>query len=148
MIRKILALPQVWLVGFTLAGLALGMALPISLPPILRVAGFLSFGAGCALMIWAAGTMSQANTSFMPGRRPDHLVTWGPFGLSRNPIYLGDLIIMASLMVALDCLAGLILLPAFALVLDRHFIRHEESVIESHFGAAFQAYKAKVRRWF
>ena len=147
MIVKLFQLPQIWLALFCAAGFALGLALPVSLPPILRVAGFFLFGAGSALMIWAAGTMSRAKTTVMPGRVPTQMVTSGPFAFSRNPIYLGDLVIFVSLMLALDTLAGLVLLPVFAILLERLFICREEQSLQAHFAAGFTAYQAKVRRW-
>lgn len=144
---KLLQLPQIWLALFCAAGFALGLALPVNLPPILRVAGFLSFGAGAALMIWAAGTMMRARTSVMPGRIPAAIVTTGPFAFSRNPIYLGDLAIFASLMLALETVAGLVLLPVFALTLNHLFIRSEEQRLAARFGADYARYCGVVRRW-
>lgn len=144
---RLLALPQIWLAVFSAAGLGLGYVLPIPLSPILRVLGFLLFGTGVALMIWAAGTMMRARTTVMPGRRPDALVTTGPFAFSRNPIYLGDVLVMASLMLALDAVAGLILLPGFVILLDRLFARREEVMIAAAYGADFRRYRERVRRW-
>ncbi|MDN3711392.1 hypothetical protein QWZ10_05415 [Paracoccus cavernae] len=46
MMAKLLQLPQIWLALFCAAGFALGLALPVNLPPILRVAGFLCSGQG------------------------------------------------------------------------------------------------------
>nr|WP_233253322.1 methyltransferase [Paracoccus binzhouensis] len=92
------ALPQAWLVLFALAGLGLGWLLPLDLPPLLRGAGLLLVAAGLGLMLWAALTMRRARTTVMPGRRPEALVEAGPFRFSRNPICLGDLILLAGLM--------------------------------------------------
>ncbi len=147
MIGRLAALPQVWLVPFALAGLGLGWALPLGPFPVLRGAGLVLLAAALALMLWAALTMRAARTTVMPGQRPDHLVTRGPFRFSRNPIYLGDLIGLAGLMLALDAPAGLIAVPFFALFLEHRFIRREEAVIAAAFGPAYETYRARVRRW-
>ncbi|KGJ06155.1 Protein-S-isoprenylcysteine O-methyltransferase Ste14 [Paracoccus halophilus] len=147
MIRRLAGLPQVWLVLFALAGAAAGRLLPFELPPVIRGAGFLLLLAGGALMLWAAAVMRAARTSFMPGQSPDALVTGGPFRFSRNPIYLGDVIALAGLMLALSAPAGLVLVPAFALLLERRFIRHEEKLVAAAIGPAYDRYRARVRRW-
>ncbi len=148
MIRRLAGLPPVWLVLFALAGLALGRLIPIGLSPGLRGAGLFLVVAGLALMLWAAATMRRARTTFMPGQHPDALVTHGPFRFSRNPIYLGDVVVLAGLMLALSAPLGLILLPGFAGLLQQRFIRPEEAMIAGDFGAEFETYKARVRRWF
>lgn len=147
MIGRIADLPQAWLVPFALAGLALGRLLPLELPGALRLSGWLLIGAGLALMLWAAVTMRRARTTVMPGRRPDALVTHGPFRFSRNPIYLGDLLLLAGLMLAADALAGLMLLPGFIYLLQARFIQREEQTILAAYGAEFENYRARVRRW-
>ncbi len=148
MIRQLTALPQFWLVLFALAGLGLGRLFPIGLSSEIRGAGLFLVVAGLSLMLWAAVVMRRARTTFIPGRHPDALVTHGPFRFSRNPIYLGDMIVLAGLFAALSAPAGLILLPGFAWLLQHRFIRHEEAMIAADFGAEFETYKARVRRWF
>lgn len=147
MIGRLAALPQAWLVPFVLVGLGLGWLLPIDLPPVFRAAGWLLIGAGIALMLWAAITMRRAGSTVMPGRRPDALVTDGPFRFSRNPIYLGDLILLGGLLLVASAPAGLAVLPGFACLLQSRFIRREEQVILARFGADFESYTARVRRW-
>ena len=147
MIARLAALPQAWLVPFALAGLALGRIFPVSPSPLMRGAGIFLVLAGLALMFWAARTMLRARTTVMPGRRPDALVTDGPFRFSRNPIYLCDVILLAGLILALDAAPGLVVVPGFALLLERRFIRHEETVVAAVFGAEYAEYKARVRRW-
>lgn len=147
MIARLAALPQAWLVPFVLAGLALGRILPLGPFPAMRGTGIFLVLAGLALMAWAARTMLAARTTVMPGRRPDALVTNGPFRFSRNPIYLGDMIVLTGLMLALEAPAGLVLVPGFGQFLVRRFIRHEEEMAAAAFGTEFASYRARVRRW-
>ncbi|SIP89936.1 Phospholipid methyltransferase [Paracoccus thiocyanatus] len=147
MIARLAGLPPVWLGLFALAGAALGRLLPLELPPALRDLGLLLVAAALALMLWAAFTMWRARTTVIPGRLPAALVTQGPFRFSRNPIYLADLILLAGLMLALSAPAGLVAVPALALVLKRRFILREETVIAAAYGPAFDRYRKRVRRW-
>lgn len=144
---RLAALPQFWLAVFVMAGLALGRIAPIALPGWLQVVGVVALGAGIALMIWAAITMARARTTVMPGQVPAHLVTTGPFRLSRNPIYLGDVIVLCGFLLAMEALAGLVLVPFFVWLLHDRFIRQEEALIAAGFGAEFDAWRRKVRRW-
>ncbi len=144
---RLVSLPQFWLVVYVLAGLILGRLIPIPLPHWLQVLGMVMVGAGILLMALAARTMTRAQTTFMPGQVPAHLVTDGPFRYSRNPIYLGDLLILSGFLLAIEAVPGLIMVPFFAWTLADRFIREEELRIEAEFGDAYRAYKEKVRRW-
>lgn len=147
MIARLAGLPQVWLVVFALAGLLLGRIAPWPAPLWLQQAAWLLAAAGFALMILAARTMSRARTTFMPGQVPARLVTWGVFARSRNPIYLGDLLVLAGFLLACDAATGLIFVPLFASFLTRRFIHEEESLARAAFGAEYESYAARVRRW-
>lgn len=144
---RLAALPQFWLFAFVVGGMLLGRLFPVALPKPVQVAGLGVTAAGIALMMWAAATMTRARTSFMPGLKPAALVTDGPFRLSRNPIYLGDLLVMGGLMLAMQVPVGLILLPVFARVLAVRFIVPEERMIAAEFGQAYRDYMRRVRRW-
>lgn len=144
MIRKLFAYPQVWLVIF--AGLAFlaGRIVPMPAAPL---PGWALVAAGLALMATAAVTMLRAGATVDPTRQPTALVTHGIFRLSRNPIYLGDVLIVAGLCLVWQPLAALVLVPGFLLVIDRRFIRQEEAWLRSRDRAAFDAWAARTRRW-
>lgn len=144
MIRKLFAYPQVWLVIF--AGLAFlaGRIVPMPAAPL---PGWILVAAGLALMATAAVTMLRAGATVDPTRQPTALVTHGIFRLSRNPIYLGDVLIVAGLCLVWQPLAALVLVPGFLLVIDRRFIRQEEAWLRNRDRAAFDAWAARTRRW-
>lgn len=144
MIRKLFAYPQVWLVIF--AGLAFlaGRIVPMPAAPL---PGWILVAAGLALMATAAVTMLRAGATVDPTRQPTALVTHGIFRLSRNPIYLGDVLIVAGLCLVWQPLAALVLVPSFVLVIDRLFIRQEEAWLRNRDRAAFDAWAARTRRW-
>lgn len=144
MIRKLLDYPQVWILIF--AGLAFlaGRILPMPTAP---VAGWTLVALGLALMAVAALTMMRAGATVDPTRQPTALVTHGVFRLSRNPIYLGDVLILAGLCLVWQPLSVLVLVPAFVLLIDRRFIRREEAWLRSRDAAAFELWARRTRRW-
>jgi protein-S-isoprenylcysteine O-methyltransferase Ste14 len=105
--------------------------------------------AGGGLMVAAVAAMFAARTTINPMKpaRASKLVTGGVFRWSRNPIYLGDLLILAALAVWLGQIANLALLPAFVAYIGRFQILPEERALTARFGAEYAAYRARVRRW-
>ena len=75
------------------------------------------------------------------------LVATGIYRLSRNPMYVGDLLILAAWAVWLANVAAFLGLPAFVAYLNRFQIAPEERVLEARFGAGYHAYRRSVRRW-
>lgn len=105
--------------------------------------------AGLILDIAAAMAVRRARTTFNP-LRPETtttLVSTGVFRLSRNPIYLGLLIVLVGWAVYLSSLATLLGPVAFFLYITYFQIVPEERALASLFGAGFAEYKSKVRRW-
>lgn len=139
-------IPPLWLGLCAAAVWALGREFPVPVP-FGRVAGGGLVGLGLLLMGLAAAQMVLARTSFIPRRQPDRLVTNGVFALSRNPIYLGDALVLTGLCLAWRAPQALILVPAFMAFITHRFIRAEEAWIGAAYGPAYAAYRAKVRRW-
>ncbi len=88
-----------------------------------------------------------ARTTFVPRRKPDALITSGVFRLTRNPIYLADLLVLAGFALFWGKALGLLLLPVLFLVLKYRFILGEEARLRAVFGPEFEAYAARTRRW-
>lgn len=144
---KTLDYPPVWLAGFAALAWALG-ALPLRLfgPSGDRV-GAVLIGAGALLMVAAAAQMLLARTTIIPHRQPGALVTGGLFRFSRNPIYLGDAMVLAGVIVLRDAPLAVPLLPLFMAVIQRRFIHPEEARLQAAFGPDFAGYAARTRRW-
>lgn len=104
-------------------------------------------GVGLLFMALAAATMMAARTTVIPHRNPSALVTGGVFRLSRNPIYLGDALVLAGFILRWDAVPALVLVPVFVWLIDRRFIRAEEARLRAAFGAAFETWAARTRRW-
>ncbi len=76
------------------------------------------------------------------------LVTDGLFRISRNPMYLGFILIVAGEMLLLGSLAPLLITIAFwQYLLDRNFVVSEERMLATRFGDEWRNYAASTRRW-
>ncbi len=110
----------------------------ISLPLI--IGGLLLDGA-------AAGYFRRIGTNVQPFKPSTVLGVDGPYRFSRNPIYLGFAITYAGLAIAMDSVLALALLIPCLWVVDRFVIQREERYLSAKFGADYDAYRARVRRW-
>ncbi|WP_394152767.1 methyltransferase family protein [Loktanella salsilacus] len=113
----------------------------------LQWAGIALVAAGLALMLAAVITMTRARTTVIPHRQPDALVTQGIFARTRNPIYLGDVLLLTGLCLWWQAPLGLATVPIFAIWISTHFIAAEEARLHAAFGTAFTEYTKAVRRW-
>ena len=75
------------------------------------------------------------------------LVTTGIYRVTRNPMYLGMLLILLGWAVWLAHPLSLLALPLFVLYLNRFQIGPEERILRNKFGEAFDSYAHRVRRW-
>ncbi|KEO56124.1 methyltransferase family protein [Thioclava pacifica] len=149
MIGKLLReidLPPLWLALFAAITWALAQVAAMPLPYDRPLGGAL-IGLGLALMGVAAAQMVLHHTTFIPRRDPSDLVTSGVFALSRNPIYLGDALVLAGLALWWQVPLGLLLVPLFMGFITIRYIRGEEARIAAHFGDSYAAYRARTRRW-
>lgn len=147
---KWLDIPPVWLVA--MLGLAWAQAtyLPMGLGfggAWADFAGGLLVGAGLVLALLALYELRRYRTTPIPHQTPARLVTTGIFSRSRNPIYLGDVAILAGLILRWDAVLSLPLLPIFLWILERRFVLPEEDRLRRIFRADFARYCTKTRRW-
>jgi protein-S-isoprenylcysteine O-methyltransferase Ste14 len=77
---------------------------------------------------------------------PQRIVSEGPYRYVRNPMYLGHLIFMLGLAVTFWSVLALALLAARAVWFHRRVIE-DEARLESMFGADYEDYRSRVRRW-
>lgn len=76
------------------------------------------------------------------------LVDGGIYRRTRNPMYLGFLVVLVGWAAFLSNIVAFPLLPAFVCYMNRFQIEPEEKALAAVFGQQFVAYRAKVRRWF
>lgn len=138
--------PPVWLAGFAAIGGLFGRAFPVHYSANSLI-GFLLVALALVLMVLAVIQMMIARTTVIPRRDPDALITGGLYRFSRNPIYLADAILLAGLYIAWDALVALPLVAVFMIVIQMRFILEEEERLTRVFGAVFEDYRARTRRW-
>ena len=115
--------------------------------PITDLLGGLLVGGGLVLILLAAAEMRKKRTTIVPHMDAAFLVTTGIFGRSRNPIYLGDALILAGLALRWDVPVALLLVPLFMFTITERFIVPEENRLRVKFRADFARYCQKTRRW-
>jgi protein-S-isoprenylcysteine O-methyltransferase Ste14 len=93
-------------------------------------------------------TFRKATTTIDPTRpRASSLVTWGVYAISRNPMYLGGLVMLLGWSLFLSNALAFLFLPLYVLYIDRYQIAPEERALTSLFGVRYAAYQTRVRRW-
>jgi protein-S-isoprenylcysteine O-methyltransferase Ste14 len=133
-------------------GFALDQLLPLPLSYsearwICSIGGGALILAGVAIMAVGARNFSRAGTP-VPSNQPVRaLVTGGIHGWSRNPIYVGMLLLYAGIGTAARSPWVLILALPLIIILRYGVIAREEIYLERRFGNAYRDYKARVRRW-
>ena len=116
-------------------------------PPLWNLLGLVLLASGVILNLIADNAFKQVGTTVKPYQESSSLVTSGVFQISRNPMYLGIVLILLGIAVLLRSLSPFLVIILFAILIDRIHIRVEEQMLEEEFGPNWEAYKAKTRRW-
>ncbi len=106
------------------------------------VAGAVISGLGIASFRRARTTVNP-----MKPQSSSSLVISGIYALTRNPMYLGFLLVLLGWAIFLSNALAFLFLPAVIFYLNRFQIEPEETVLASLFGQEFVAYRSRVRRW-
>ncbi len=77
---------------------------------------------------------------------PDRLLTTGPYAFSRNPMYVGQLVYLAGLVLATRSPIAMVFLVRRALRLGAQ-VQIDEERLERLFGEQYRAYRGRVPRW-
>jgi protein-S-isoprenylcysteine O-methyltransferase Ste14 len=109
--------------------------------------GGLLVGGGILLMLLAVYEFRRHRTTVIPHREADAMVTTGIYSRTRNPIYVGDAMILTGMILYWDAVLSLPLIPIFVWLIERRFVVPEEDRLRRKFRADFARYEAKVRRW-
>ncbi len=125
--------------------------LPIGLvfTPPWHLVGLGLMGLALIIDLWALGLFLRAHTTINP-LRPLHtcaLVTTGLYRYTRNPMYLGLVILLSGWGIYLGSLGPFCWLPVFIWILTIQQILPEEKMLAEKFGDAYRAYQTRVPRW-
>lgn len=142
--------PPLLLAAAVLAGIVLKRTYPLAWPGVddhaARLIGLGLGIVGVALIIWAAMTLWRHQTTVLPNKGVSDLVTDGPFRFRRNPIYIGDALVLLGLAELTKNVWFAILVPVFLILVTWLAILPEERHLEARFGDRWRAYRDRVRR--
>ncbi|MBE1292665.1 MAG: isoprenylcysteine carboxylmethyltransferase family protein [Rhodobacteraceae bacterium] len=148
--RRPFDLPPVWLVAMLALAWTQARHFPMGLsfgPVWADLLGGLLVGGGVLLAALAIVEMRRQQTTVHPHHDSARLVQSGIFSRSRNPIYVGDVLILAGFILYWDAVLALPLVPIFLWVLEKRFVIPEENRLRRKFRVDFARYCEKVRRW-
>jgi protein-S-isoprenylcysteine O-methyltransferase Ste14 len=122
-------------------------ALSVPLPDWLRWTGAALGAASFVLYGWAQATLGKEWSPHLQMRQEHHLVTWGPYGRIRHPIYLAliGFLLGVALVTANWFFIGLLVVSVVVLALR---IPKEEQMMVEDFGEAYVEYMARTGRLF
>lgn len=142
-------LPPVWLAVFLALAWIQAHRLPLGPAggALTDLLGGLLVGGGILLLVLAIVEMRRARTTVIPHREAAALVTTGIFRRSRNPIYLGDALILTGMILYWSAWPALLLVPVFVWLITDRFILDEERRLAARFGRTFEQYSARTPRW-
>ena len=104
-------------------------------------------GVACSVLGVASFRLARTTVNPMTPDATTALVVSGIYRVTRNPMYLGFLLLLLAELVWLANPVAFLVAPAFVLYLNRFQIGPEEVALRSRFGAEFHSYAAHVRRW-
>ena len=122
---------------------------PVTVLPasVQYIAGFAIIALSGVIVVSAVLQFRKVSTSFSTFEPATHLVTRGPYRLSRNPGYLALSLLYVGIGVAADNLWIVAGLVPILIVMHYGVIFREEQYLERAFGEEYLQYKASVRRW-
>lgn len=141
--------PPVLALMFIVIAYFLGRFAPLPFPalPILRYIGLALTFVGFMLGIGAFMEFRRARTTLDPHGSARQLVTSGVYRFTRNPIYLGFLLMVIGLPMNSGLYWGIVMAPFYMITMTRLVIEREEAYLERKFKAQYTSYTSHVRRW-
>jgi protein-S-isoprenylcysteine O-methyltransferase Ste14 len=121
---------------------------PLELPP-----GPSRLTAGLLIVVFALWNgsallmMARHRTALLPGDSTRVILDRGPFGWSRNPLYLGLIALDLALALLWPSFWAVVLVPVGVAALRWGAVLPEERYLSGKFGAEYEAYRERTRRW-
>ncbi len=139
-------------IAYTCLGIGLGLEYFIPTKLSLAVIDLRIFGAVLLFGAWgliyaAKRQLNLQQQKSRPGFVTTTLVTEGIFSYTRNPIYLGVVLMVGAVGLLVGSIWVLVSALGVGVLINYTLIRPEERYLTDHFGETFATYKQRVRRW-
>ena len=121
--------------------------LPFVVPLVLRYVGLGMTFVGFLLGIGALNEFRKTHTTLDPHGSVKKLVTSGIYRFTRNPIYLGFLLMVIGVPLNFGLYWGIVMAPFYIILMNKLIIEYEEAYLEKRFGKIYTNYTSHVRRW-
>lgn len=105
------------------------------------------FAFGFGVMMWAWWQFQRHEVAICPTDRTDYVITDGVYRFTRNPMYLGMILMLFGVAAYVGSLPFYIAAIVYFVLIDRTFCPYEENKLADAFGEQFDVYRSKVRRW-
>ena len=141
--------PIIYLLIF-LSSFLLQRALPIKLSVsyyLTLSVGIICIISSIAVLIAAIGLFIKSKNTLITIRPANSLQTAGIYSFTRNPMYLGLMLLYTGIAMIIVNWWALILLPELVLIVTYFIIKPEERYLERSFGLLYLQYKREVRQW-
>lgn len=142
--------PPLVFLGFILLGLLADRVLALPPIPMARTVEWVGFSlivGGIGLLIVSLGLFRAYGENPEPWTPSQAIIARGPYRHSRNPMYLGMLVIQLGYALWDGSMGVLGFVPFAFIAIDRAVIAKEEKYLAERFGKPFEDYCARVRRW-
>jgi protein-S-isoprenylcysteine O-methyltransferase Ste14 len=141
--------PPTWLLIAIIIMALFGFMIPeiCVIPWPLRLLALPLLASGIVIACWASHLFKRAKTAIQPDHQPSEMIATGPYCFSRHPMYLGFVMFLVGLAIGLGNVLTFVVVAGYAILMDRCFIKSEESNMERIFGERYTVYKKLVRRW-
>lgn len=141
-LQVIICVALAWIAGQTFPQLSISV-------PFGTIIAIMFAAVGLLLLFLALRLFSEKRTTIDPLRpeRAENVITSGIYGMTRNPMYLGLLLIVVAAAVAVANPVSLLAPVLFVFAMNELQIKPEEQALSQKFGPSYTGYCERVRRW-
>lgn len=142
-------LPTTYLLMAIVGMILLHFLVPLTslIPFPLGMLGLIPFAIGIGINLLADNAFKRVNTTVKPYETSTTLITDGVFQFTRNPMYVGFVLILLGVAIFVGSLSPYLIVVLFPILMKKIFIIFEEQMLEQTFGNTWLTYKQQVRRW-
>ena len=131
----------------TLMAIATHWLIPLAVLPAFPVAAALAGALGFAVMMRAWWLFKKHETAICPTAETSVLITGDIYALTRNPMYLGMILMLLGCALLAGTMPFYAVCFAYFAVINYAFCPYEEQKLQAAFGEEFQDYRRRTRRW-